>query len=406
LTRLGFRSRLFLILSLFSLVPAVIITLVWGITVTKVLPVVSESAAWEQIAISGQRAIVSLRGSPLSAEQRSALRAHELELEQSVTQARRLQFIGRRTFVLVAAIATFVLAIIMIIASRVAGHLSRQLSRPLQELVGWTGLIARGERLPEERPLRGAPEFVLLRDGMRAMEREIDRGRERELEAERLRAFRETAHRVAHELKNPLTPIRFAVSRLRRDAAAELQDVITVLDVETSRLDAMARSFSLFGRLPEGPASEVDLGELARYTARTVVPQEVELDIDVAEELPLVRGHHDALQRALSNVLLNAVDASGGRGRIALRVQRTGDSLLLAVRDDGKGIPAAQLDRIWEPYFTSKSGGTGLGLAIVRQTILAHHGRVEGDSVEGRGTEVRLYLPVEKTGAVVAPAST
>jgi signal transduction histidine kinase len=405
LTRLGFRSRLFLILSLFSLVPAVIITLVWGSTVTKVLPVVSESAAWEQIAISGQRAIIALRSAPLDAEQRSALRAHELELEQSVTQARRLQFIGRRTFVLVAAIAIFVLAIIMIIASRVAGHLSRQLSRPLHELVGWTGLIAHGERLPDEKPLRGAPEFVLLRDGMRAMASEIDRGRERELEAERLRAFRETAHRVAHELKNPLTPIRFAVSRLRRDASPQLQDVVTVLDVETSRLDEMARSFSLFGRLPEGPASEVDLGELARYTARSVVPSGVELTIEVADDLPLVRGHHDALQRALSNVLLNAVDACAGRGRIVLRVQRSQAWLLLAVRDEGKGIPAAQLDRIWEPYFTSKSGGTGLGLAIVRQTVLAHQGRVEAESTEGRGTEIRLYLPVEKSAAV-APAST
>jgi signal transduction histidine kinase len=241
---------------------------------------------------------------------------------------------------------------------------------------------------------------------MRSMAGEIDRGRERELEAERLRAFRETAHRVAHELKNPLTPIRFAVSRLRRDASSELQDVITVLDVETGRLDEMARSFSLFGRLPEGTASEVDLGELARYTARAVVPQGVELTIEVADELPLARGHHDALQRALSNVLLNAVDASGGRGRIVVRVEQRDEWLLLSVRDEGKGIPAAQLDRIWEPYFTSKPGGTGLGLAIVRQTILAHHGRVEAESTEGRGTEVRLYLPLQKTGATIVPAST
>jgi signal transduction histidine kinase len=237
---------------------------------------------------------------------------------------------------------------------------------------------------------------------MRRMARELEGGRARALEAERLRAFRETARQVAHELKNPLTPIRFAVARLRLGAPAELADTVEVLEVESRRLEDMARSFSQFGRLPEGPAAEVDVGELARYTARATVPPEVALDIEVEEGLPMVRGHHDSLARALSNVLINAVEACRGDGRIdgkivvrvALAQARGRDAVEVIVRDTGCGIPPAQLERIWEPYVTHKAGGTGLGLAIARQAVLAHRGNVDAASAVGRGTEIRFVLPV------------
>src|SRR5207342_2074402 len=98
--------------------------------------------------------------------------------------------------------------------------------------------------------------------------------RARELEAERASALRESARQVAHELKNPLTPIRFAVERLRRDTPPELAETVEVLSIESQRLDEMARSFAQFGRLPEGPRAEVDMGELARYTARATIPPE------------------------------------------------------------------------------------------------------------------------------------
>src|SRR5207253_3346023 len=137
--------------------------------------------------------------------------------------------------------------------------------RPLQELVDWTDLIARSEALPNEPPRKGAPEFALLRDRMRSMSAELHAARQRALDAERAATLRESARQVAHELKNPLTPIRFAVERLQRDAPPDLAETVEVLAVESQRLEAMARSFASFGRLPEGPRAEVDLGEMARY---------------------------------------------------------------------------------------------------------------------------------------------
>lgn len=387
-----------MILSIFALAPALALTVGWGVMASRALPLLSGSAAWERLAESGQRAMSAAREAPLTPRQRQALRAHEIELEESITQAHRFAFLTTRFVPVLVVSALITLAILWIAASRVAGHLSRQMSRPLDELVGWTGLIERGDALPAEAPLRGAPEFRVLRERMRGMARELAAGRERAIEAERLRAFRESAQRVAHELKNPLTPIQFAVARLKRESNPQVADAVEVIETETKRLDAMARSFSQFGRLPEGPVSDVDLVELARYTARAVVPPAIVLDVEAEEGLPMIVGHHDALQRAMSNVLLNAVDACGGHGHITLHIcgalLRGGRAVSISVRDSGSGIAPDRLPRIWEPYVTDKAGGTGLGLAIVRQTILAHGGEVGAESVVGEGTTIRFILPI------------
>lgn len=272
--RIGFRARLFLILLVFAVVPSVFLTLIWAGATSTWLPVLSVSTAWDSAAASGARAIEAARSYPLSAEDSAAVEAHERELANSLTQARRLHyFLSEAARVGVPLLVVLLALFLALVASYLAGHLSRQLSRPLAELVEWTEKIARGEPLPVGPPRRGAPEFEVLRRRMRKMADEIARGRAKALEAERLAAFRETARRIAHELKNPLTPIRFAIERLRREAAPSLAESVEVLEVESRRLEEMARSFALFGRLPEGPASEIDVGELVRYIARSTVPE-------------------------------------------------------------------------------------------------------------------------------------
>ncbi len=401
----GFRTRLFLILTLFATLPSLLLTLVWAGTFARALPLVSGSSAWERAAATGGRAIAAAQQAPLSPGDRAALRAHEIELQESLTQARRFGFIAQRAVPIIAVVAVLALGVLVVVSSRVAGHLSRQLSRPIDELVGWTDRLGRGQELPEGPPRKGAPEFAVLRSRMRSVARELRDARAQEIEAERLRAFRESARQVAHELKNPLTPIRFAVARLRREAPPSLTDAVEVLDAESQRLEEMARSFSQFGRLPEGPAADVDVAELVRYTTRASVPPDVEADVRIDGDVPMIRGHHDALARALSNVLLNAVDACrAGREAGATRPARIGvtvarernngdDGIVISVRDSGCGIAPDKLARIWEPYVTHKPGGTGLGLAIARQAILAHNGMVHAASVVGGGTEIRFTLP-------------
>jgi signal transduction histidine kinase len=253
--------------------------------------------------------------------------------------------------------------------------------------------------------VRGAPEFETLRRSMREMVSELEHGRQHAVDAERLHAFRESARRVAHEIKNPLTPIRFALARLRGQAPHSLQEDVDVIAVESDRLDRMAKSFAEFGRLPEGPPSDVDIGDLVRYTARSCIPPGIALDLKIDENLPLVHGHNGALAGALSNVLLNAVDASdaaNGRITVSARPAKLGgrDAVRISVADNGKGIAAENLERIWEPYVTNKPGGTGLGLAIARQAIWAHDGTVNATSTLGSGTEIQFTIPANGASAV------
>jgi signal transduction histidine kinase len=152
------------------------------------------------------------------------------------------------------------------------------------------------------------------------------------------------------------------------------------------------------------------------------VPTDISLAVDIDESTPMIHGHHDALARALSNVILNAVDAcrsatSGRQPEITVRVrplssavafERNGshangngnaavEGVEIAVADSGCGIAKEHLGRIWEPYVTSKPGGTGLGLAIARQTVLAHRGAVAAESTPGNGTVIRFVLPVNSS---------
>jgi signal transduction histidine kinase len=398
--QLRFRTRLFVILSLFAVVPAAVLTILWGVTLGSALPILTGRAGWDSVAATGRRAIAAADSARLTPAQREAFHAHERELRASLEQAERFNYLVRRGAEVVVVSSVLLLGAMGYGASRVAGHLSRQLSRPIDELVEWTELIRRGEALPlgPRRRGRGAPEFEILRQRLRMAAVALDLGRQRAVEAERLRAFRESARQVAHELKNPLTPIRFALDRLRRGAPPELGDAVDVLATETARLERTARSFAQFGRLPEGPPSEIDVGELVRYAATAVVPPSMSLELHLDDALPMVTGYHDALAGAVSNVLLNAVDACDGRGTISVRVERTAlqhrDAVRITIADSGPGIAPEQLKRIWEPYVTNKAGGTGLGLAIARQAVWAHDGAVSAESVPGAGTRIEFTLPV------------
>jgi signal transduction histidine kinase len=235
---------------------------------------------------------------------------------------------------------------------------------------------------------------------MHRMAAELRLGRQRAVEAERAATLRESARQVAHELKNPLTPIRFAIARLKRHASPEIAEAVEVLELETGRLDTMARSFAQFGKLPEGPRAPVDLGELVRYAARATTAPGVDIAVEVAPDAPMIDGHYDALSRAVANVVINAVDACEGQGQVVLSVKRVAvdgrEAAEVIVSDTGRGIEAEKLAHVFEPYMTTKPGGTGLGLAIVRQTILAHDGQVEATSLPGSGTSIRMVLPASQ----------
>ena len=392
---LPFRQRIFFILVALTAAPTALAVVGWALAVRTVAPSAGARVALEEVAASARQLIEQMDTTRLTARERVAFRQHLEQLSNSVTLARRAETYLRYYAGGFAGVVVVLGAFAVFAGVRMAGHLSRQLSRPIDELVGWTRLIRRRIPLPAGPPTRGAPEFEALRQALRELATALDAAREKELEAERLRAFREVARRVAHEIKNPLTAMRIGVDQLRRSAGqadGPMAMAVEVLGAETERLERLAKEFAEFGRLPEGPKSEVDLVDLLVDLGKSAVPPGVEVTVRANGERCSILGQYDPLRRAFANLLRNAAEAMGGRGPIDVGVDRDGEGVVVTIADHGPGIPEDLRQRVFEPYFTTKRDGTGLGLALVRQTVETHHGTITVSETPGGGATFSIVL--------------
>lgn len=439
----SFQRRVFVAILAVALLPAGLTVLTGTFVLREMVATAGTAGPWDEVARSG-RVLLERAGEVASegSELEAAVEAHRETLAESTRLSRLYAFVSDRFLRVLPAFSVGLFLLVGVLALLAARWLSRSFSRPIEELVSWTGLIARGEPLPPpaDEEERGVREFERLRSALRTMAVELAESRARELESARLRTWTDMARGVAHELKNPLTPMRMAattVSRLDDPAAA---DAASVLLEEIDRLDDMARSFSQLGRMPEGPPSEVDVEELLAGLVEMHDSHRVDVTLRVPDDLPLIRGHPEPLGRAIRNLVVNAVEAveameagtgggvevearaidgeeplAAGRGQSlaagrdeALAAGREepgppgtqrrpgrGPGVEIRVRDDGPGIPPELLERIWNPEITTKRRGTGLGLALVRQTIRAHDGEVEASNRPGGGAEFRVFLPRE-----------
>lgn len=404
---LSFRQRILLVLIVLGTVPTAAALIGWALTLRASDPVAAGRGAIEQVGATGRNLLETMDTLRLSPAERAALSRHVSSLNNALS---RMQQASTYTRFYSGALTLLLLAfgaLILYASVRLGGHLSRQLSRPMDELIGWTGHIRRHEPLPPDRAQRGAPEFAALRTALREMAANLEQGRSRELEAERLRAFQEVARRVAHEMKNPLTPIRFAVRQLSRQLPPEQRETLDIIAAESERLEQMAREFTELGRLPEGPPADVDLGELLDELTRTSLPEQVRARWMQRDAGVVVVGHYDPLRRALGNILRNAVDAMAGQGDLDLAVTRKGGGVEVVIGDHGPGLTPEGRQRLFEPYYTSKPQGTGLGLTLVRQTVEAHRGTIAVEDTPGGGATFRLWFPAEAipaAGAMVRSA--
>jgi signal transduction histidine kinase len=385
--RLSFHQRILLILICLGAVPTALAILGWGLTIRSTTRAPGARDAIEGVATSGRVLLQTIDSTRLPTEERRALADHATKLNSAIGQFQRADTFQRYYYAGLGLLILLVGGAFIYASIRFGGHLSRQLSRPIEDLIGWTGNIRRMEPLPPDRPRRGAPEFAALRTALREMAGGLERARSQELEAERLRAFRETARRVAHEMRNPLTPMRLAIAQLSRSASNAQRETVEVLAAEADRLEQLAREFTEFGRLPEGPAAPVDFTELLAELSRTPPPGTMEARLQLDPQTPVVLGHYDPLRRAFSNILRNAAEACEEQGQLEIisGPENGGGGVRIEIRDHGPGVPPELADRIFDPYCTGKPGGTGLGLALVKQTIEMHGGSIALMETPGGG---------------------
>jgi two-component system, NtrC family, nitrogen regulation sensor histidine kinase NtrY len=405
LKRRSLEGRLFGRLFVMALVPTLLV-LLGGVWVgARVLDLAGSLGPWEQVADSGKELLDALAPATLTdARVAAAAKRHRAQLSESLVLARRWAYLGQRAEASLPVLAVVLAMLLALTALLVSRRLARQLARPIAELVGWAGLLAQEAPLPAPAPAEAGElrEIAVLRAALRRAAEERERARARALEAERTRAWGEMARRVAHEMKNPLTPLRLAAHRLSTLASSDpaLVEPVAVLDEETTRLELLAARFSDLGRPAEGPSSAIDVEEMLRSLLATDVPPGVECSLQVEADVPDVEGHYDALLRAFRNLIRNAVEAvesSDAGGRIEIGVEpgpRSGGAgVRVVIGDTGPGIPEQARERIFEPDFTTKSRGTGLGLAIVRQAIRRDGGEVLARSRPSGGTELVVWLP-------------
>ncbi|MBI5838009.1 MAG: HAMP domain-containing protein [Candidatus Eisenbacteria bacterium] len=297
-----------------------------------------------------------------------------------------------------------ILTLVIVLSWLAASALAQGVTRPLESLARAMGALSRGEA--GEPVAGGGFEVRELAAAFEAMRADLESSRRNLARAERAAAWREVARRIAHEIKNPLTPVKLAVHRLRgleeklepaeRDRLSESLDSV---DREVESLRRMADAFSRFSRLPEPDRRPADVAAVVRSVAEMYEGGRMRLAHAAPEGLT-ARVDEGQLRQALHNLIQNASDATRGAGPVwveaAAETRRARTGFRLRVRDGGPGFGTDALERAGEPYFTEKTHGTGLGLAMVRRIAEAHGGEVTLGNEAGGGARVDLWIPLEE----------
>jgi nitrogen fixation/metabolism regulation signal transduction histidine kinase len=252
-------------------------------------------------------------------------------------------------------------------------------------------LLVRGTRLSS----RGDAGYVVVFDDITHL-----------AQAQRDAAWGEVARRLAHEIKNPLTPIQLSAERLQHKLLLKLPDsdadvlkrATGTIVSQVTALKGMVDDFSLYARASRMSAEQVSLNDLVREVLVLYESMGVPIEPHLAENLPRVPADAALLRQVLHNLIQNALDALAGadQPRIIVTSRLAADGIQLCVSDNGAGISDGVMGRIFEPYVTTKAKGTGLGLAIVKKIVDEHHGRIQVENVKPHGANVSIVLPLRK----------
>ncbi len=351
--------------------------------------------------------------------QQDSLNANISEL-QSLLRSYTIKSDVRKVIWSIMAVFTLMLVILGIASSVL---LSRGISNPIMRLVEGTTEVAKGN-FQHCVSVKAKDEIKLLVDSFNSMVSEIWESREKLKRTERIAAWRDVARKLAHEIKNPLTPIQLSMYRLRRNLnsskyAEIFDECYNMIAQEVESLRNMVEEFSQFARMPKPKLESCDVNALIDevLNAYQGIPENIIVQREL-ENIPPISIDPKQFRQVLHNLIQNAVDAMNccsappmkpdddlrltalrseqeKGGTLNLTTQLKDDSVIITIQDTGHGMSEEVKNNMFNPYFTTKENGTGLGMSIVQKIIEEHGGAMSVESKEGIGTSV--YLSVVKS---------
>jgi two-component system, NtrC family, nitrogen regulation sensor histidine kinase NtrY len=282
--------------------------------------------------------------------------------------------------------------------------IAARFSRPIEQLARAAEEVAAGNWNVHVHP-RGRDEVSVLARSFNHMTAQLTDQRERLVQSERVAAWRELARRLAHELKNPLFPLQLTVENLARARAlpeAEFDEIFregtATLSAEIANLKKIIGRFSDFSKMPKPEFERLDAKDVldrvfSFYDAANPEGSAIHFRIEHPAEPMPINADPELLHRALSNLVLNAIDAMPSGGTLTLSARPIGDKVELRVADTGEGLTPEECERLFTPYYTTKQHGTGLGLAIVQSVVADHAGTITVESRAGGGAAFIIILP-------------
>lgn len=295
-------------------------------------------------------------------------------------------------------ISSFFIFIVLILARGIGSTIVN----PIKKLLAGTREVSLGN-LEVVIPHQHEDEMKTLIDGFNAMVENLKKHQQDLTEMSKKVAWAEMARKVAHEIKNPLTPIQLSAEHLLRvfhdrpeNFEEALNESITYIISEVENLRRIAKEFLELSRETTLQKENFDLKEAIQETIapyKKVLPERILLEEIYEGESFVLRGDKDKIKIALRNIFTNAIEAIEEKGKIELRLSAETKGLRIEILDSGPGMDREVIQKIFEPYFSTKEVGTGLGLSIAKKIIEDHKGKIEASSQKNRGTKITIYLP-------------
>jgi signal transduction histidine kinase len=335
---------------------------------------------------------------PVKLGGREAILTVPLMLRQQAIE-QEIEDLNRRILL---AVLAFILA-----GSGLGYWMAERIADPVNRLQRATARLARGD-LSARVALTSSDEFRRLVEAFNQMAEELQRHQHELARTHKLEAWADMARQVAHEIKNPLTPIQLSAEHLRRvhvdrgsPLAPVLEGCVDSILTQVRLLRQIAGEFSSFASSPTARPVEAAVDELVTEVVEPYRPGlagKVQFLVDVPADLPRLWVDRPLLGRALTNVIDNALHAMPKGGTLSVRAAIAAGFIDLRVSDTGVGMDEAAVARIFEPYFSTKATGTGLGLTIAKRNVELNGGTIAVASVPGRGTTVTIALPLRALG--------